>query len=536
MNLTNLPPEIWTIVINYLDTKSKVSLYNTSLKVRGFFKPNVAKYVLDLNLSGVPDITAETLQLYMKNFENLITLDVTFTTIYLSDLEKICPKTLRNISINFFKCPTGCYMFREKWDCAKQVFIEHQFINVRFIVFDFKDSHFPLLFLNELPRIEHFEVDVIDTEKYFKRRYYYSFDDSEKLTNMNFSKLRYLFRNCDAGTLKKLLNIDFKQVEYIFMMYSKTIVVYVSPLFKHFFPQTCCYSPIVTVKVKNVPPNSVLIQDNAIFHAWHKSTNTFEEKFLKSILEDYIDCFPIYICMHYNMCKRNIINVSTNWYCLDECNGFEKILEHNPEKVTFTNYCRKYKVIRSVNLSKFNEWERIRNINYLRISNLYFEKDFILHLFINCKRIVTLDIYNCNPKINFRDYNMTLLSNAMEQACCLKNFKLNRCVDYSDLFEALSKCQSLENIYICDFDVRALDYIDVNPSKISLLLENCKNMYSLFIETDISPHTSRVLRSKIHEVAQRLELFHLFVDVNCSHKAIYPFDDVFNPSPLRIRD
>ncbi|XP_045761328.1 uncharacterized protein LOC123864746 [Maniola jurtina] len=423
MNLINLPPEIWITVINYLDTKSKLNLYNTSLKVRGFFVPinfknislsrstlatirslkldlflDVAKHVHELNLSGVPDITPAALEPCMKNFKNLITLDVTFTSICLSDLGKICPKTLRNIHINFFKRPKTCYVeFREKWDCAKQVFTEQQFINVHFIVFHFMSSFFPLLFLNELPRIEYLKVDVMDAHKYYLEGEYYP----EKLTNINFSRLRYSFYNCHAA-LKQQLQIDFEKVEYICMTYSKKIVIYVSPIFKHLFPN----NSILTVKVKNILPSSV-IQENAIFHAWNKSTTTFDEKLFKSILEDYKDCFPMYICMH-NILRRDKINVSTNWYCLDESNSFEKIVKYNAKKVTCTDK------MTIPTLIKFDEWDRIRNITFLRISNLYFGEDSILLLFSNCKRIVTLDIYNYyNPTNSSLDY-MTPLSKAME--------------------------------------------------------------------------------------------------------------------------
>ncbi|XP_063547568.1 uncharacterized protein LOC134755020 [Cydia strobilella] len=59
--------------------------------------------IVELNLSGIKDLNVQDLSYCKKEFTNLKTLDVTFTNIFLCDLEEICCDSLKNIGINFFK-------------------------------------------------------------------------------------------------------------------------------------------------------------------------------------------------------------------------------------------------------------------------------------------------------------------------------------------------------------------------------------------------------------------------------------------------
>lgn len=565
MNFLDLPIEVGILILNYLDTKSKINAYNSCNGIRAFFAPcHVKKLVLsrsviatvrtfyqeifvdlgvhikELDLSGVPDVTAKTLKPHIKNFIHLRTLDITFTDIYLPDLIQICPQNLKNISANFFKSPWKSK--RNKiWDKCKELFKSKQFLNIHFVVFEFHDSDTPLMFLEGVPMTQDLQVTIADNYKDF----WDIEDEAFALNNLdrytiNFSKLTYVFRDCrvthkTSKYLQGVANLDFERVEYIYIMYLEKIVVFVSPVFKSVFSVNCSD---LRVEVSPYLPLDFMLDGNIIFKAWNKSTTKFDGHFMKKLLLELQDYFPSYICMHGRV-KMKITNAPSNWYCIDACEGFEKLIEDLPEKVTLTDFCRKDGALIRCNrpIRLTTNSKTLSNLTFLRLSNICIRDDFFNILFSQCSRLETLDIYvEKRGRLGvFRGYT-TSLSKSIHIAKRLKNIKMtSEDIEYEILFDALSRCATLENVHICEYE-RALGDHEVDINSTVLLIEKCCNLYSLFIEADMSPENLTMLMSPLKEIAQKLYRDHLCIEVCDCYRGWNPFVDVFNPSPLNILD
>lgn len=559
----DLPIEVGILIFNYLDIKSKINVYNSSLALRRFFAPchfkkivlsrstvarantlkqdffvDFGQHIQELNFSGVADLSADKLRIHIPQFINLRTLDLTFTNIYLSDLPEVCPEGLKNISINFFKCPRRCV--RDGiWEKCRSVFKEKLFDYVHFIIFEFLDSDTPLLFLKGLPSTRDLKITVADNYKDF-----WELEDVplslEDDIEVNFSKLSYLFRDCrvthkTSKCLRGVSNLGFEKLEYIFIMYLEKIIIYISPVFRSTFFVNCSD---LRVEISTYLPLDFMLDGNIIFKAWNKAMTTFDEQFFTKLTEEFKDYFPSYICMHSKI-KMVVTNSPSDWYCIDSCDGFENSLEYLPNKVTLTDFCRRdgsvIRCNRPITLSPNSE--TLKNLTFLRLSNICIRNDFFTILFFQCHKLTTLDIYvEKRGRLGmFRGYILSL-SKSIHLAKSLRNIKLtSEDIEYEILFDTLSRCPTLENIHICEYE-RALGDGDVDVSNILLLIERCECLYSLFIEADMSPEALTMLICPLRETAQRLERDHLCIEVSDCYRGWNPFVNVFNPSPLHILD
>ncbi|XP_021185204.2 uncharacterized protein LOC110372648 [Helicoverpa armigera] len=566
MNFLDLPVEVGVIIFNYLDTKTKIDVYNSSVHIREYFASgwchlknvilsrstlatvktlndklfvNLAEHISCLNLSGVQDLTVQNLKPHISRFVNLKSLDLTFTNIYLSDIGEVCPKTVRNIGINFFKCPSSYKNERINEKC-REIFKERQFKAIHFVIFEFIVSASPLKFLNGVPLVQDLKLTVSDNYKdFFDLSHHETSYSNPYEIETNFSKLTYLFRDCAvthkmSAQLDGISRLNFNQLEYIFVMYLEKIAIYVSPIFSSIFPiqNYMNHCNDFKLEISSYLPQNFMLDGNIIFKAWNKATTTFDDVFFKKLMLELKDYFPTYICMH-NQTKMQIVKGPSNWYCIDSCENFEKKLDYVPEMVTLTDFCRRDGVVmrcrRPISLCK--ESKTIRHLTFLRINNIPLRKDFFTHLFTACPKLVTLDIY-VEKHGMIRGYTQSL-SKAIHLAK-LKNFMLtSEDVEYEIIFEILSHCISLENVHICEYE-RAANDDEVVTANIVKFIEQCVNLYSLFIEADMSGEGLTMLMAPLRVTAQTLERNHLCIEVCESYCGWNPFVDVFNPSPLHI--
>lgn len=561
MNFLDLPIEIGVIIFNYLDTQTKINVYNSCAEVREYFGSgwchlkyvvlsrstlatvktldeklfvNLGEHIRDLNLSGIQDLTVENLKPHMSRFINLKSLDVTFTSIYLSDIAEVCPKNVKNIAINFFKRPSN-YKNESIIAKCRELFTEKQFEAVHFVVFEFIVSASPLMFLKDVPPIKDLKLTVSDNYKdYFDIAHHENSFNGVDPIETKFSKLTYIFRDCAvthkmSKQLDGISRLNFNDLEYIFIMYLEKIVIYVSPIFSNIFTVNC---NDLKVEVSSYLPQNFVLDGNIIFKAWNKMTTSFDDVFFRNLLVELKDYFPTYICMHAKT-KMRIVKSPSSWYCIDCCENFEKKLNDVPEKVTLTDFCRRGGIVmrcrRSISLSK--ESKALEHLTFLRINNIPLRKDFFTNLFKGCPKLVTLDIY-VEKHGMIRGYTQSL-SKSIHLAK-LKNFMLtSEDIEYEIIFGILSQCISLENVHICEYE-RAANDEDINVRTMLLFIEKCVNLYSLFIEADMSGEGLTMLMASLREKAQRLERDHLCIEVCESYCGWNPFVDVFNPSPLHI--
>ncbi|XP_028178413.1 uncharacterized protein LOC114365903 [Ostrinia furnacalis] len=565
MNFLDLPIEVGILILNYLDTKSKINAYNSCSGIREFFAPchvkrlalsrsviatartfchalfvDMGHHIRELNLSGVPDLTARTLKPHISNFIHLRTLDITFTDIYLPDLIEICPRYLKNLAVNFFKCPRRSRRDMV-WDKCKELFKTKEFTSIHFVVFEFLDSDTPLMFLDGISLIQDLLVTVADNFRDFWdiEEVDVPFNHIDHYT-INFSKLSYVFRDCrvthkTAKCLRGVANLNFEQIEYIYIMYLEKIVVYVSPVFKSIFLVNCSD---LRVETSSFLPLDFMLDGNIIFKAWNKRTTKFDEQFMKNVILELQDYFPSYICMHGRI-KMKITNAPSDWYCIDACEGFEKLIDDLPEKVTLTDFCRKDGAVIRCNrpIRLTSNSKTLNNLTFLRLSNICIREDFFQILFSQCSKLETLDIYaEKRGRLGvFRGYTASL-SKSIDLAERLKNVKMtSEDIEYETLFGTLSRCSTLENVHICEYE-RALGDHEIDVTSMLSMIERCGGLYSLFIEADMSPEQLTLLMSPLRQAAQARARDHLRIEVCDCYRGWNPFVDVFNPSPLHILD
>ncbi|XP_063619867.1 uncharacterized protein LOC134792530 [Cydia splendana] len=564
MSLLDLPTEIGTLIFTYLDIKSKINVYSVN-ELKEFFAPclmrkvnisrstvasvntlsssvlqDFAVNIQDLNLSGIQDLTADKLTPYLQRCTNLKTLDVTFTRIFLSDVEHICCNSLKNISINYFKWPRKHANNDEVWKKVSDIFKRQKFEYVHFVVLEFYDSESPLKFMEDIPMTKYFKITLADNYRdYSETDEYYESVNVEESIDINFERLCYIFRDCRVShktsrSLKGVSNLDYKKIEYIFIMYLETIYIYVSPIFSGMF-SLCCSD--LTINIYSHLPLDFILDGNIIFKAWNKAVTVFNEDFFKNVLNELTDYFPTYFCMHTKL-PMNITAAPSHWYCIDSCDTFNEILDDLPENVTLTDFCRKGSVVRWNRLVTLkSELKSLKNITFLSLSNICAKGDFFAHIFSQCKRLYTIDVYieNRGRPSSYSSCTLSLF-NSMHLTKCLKNLKLTlEDIEYGMVFDSISQCPSLENVHICEYQRVLADY-EADEDNVSLLIEKCCNLYSLFIEADMDPEALTMLMGALRNAAQNLEKDHLCVEVCDCYGGWNPFADVFNPSPLRITE
>lgn len=424
MNLLDLPVELGILILDYLDLDAKANLYDAIDVFKKYFAPthvrkvnfshssqcaplllqrrifkDLSINVKELNLSCVPNITTQNVKCHLERMNNLEILDLTFTDVYLPEFIDICPNTVKDISVNFFKFP----ILTEPniWDKCKRFFSE-KFKKVHIVVFKLFDSDGPLIFLEQVKRLIEIKVTVTDNYKNFGTVPEGWLVPLKYNIEPECDKLSYYIKDCKithrtARCLKGVINLNFDKYEYIFIMYLERIVVYVSPVFKDLFAEVCSDFKL---KVRMKLPRNFILDGNIIFKAWNKETTVFDEKFFENIAIEYKDMFPTFLCMHSGV-NLKIINAKSDWLCIDSCQDFDKMMEDVPSKITLTNFCRRAgNVLRNDNSITLNpEYSMaLRNITFLRLSNVFVDDIFFFNLFLSCKDLNTLDIHMENDE------------------------------------------------------------------------------------------------------------------------------------------
>lgn len=560
MDFLNLPVEIGSKIFDYLDIKSKINVYNSCNELKEYFAIwckikhvvlsrstlatvktleeklfyDLGEQITELNLSGVPDLTALNLKPHIPRFVRLKYLDVTYTDIYLGDITEICPPNLKRIGINFFKCINN-YNYDRITQESEAVFIDRQIEAVHFIVLELSLSASPFKFLKDVNSIKDLKLTITDNYREFLSISNNEENGSEgaNLIDINFDKLNFIARDCAVShKLSKYLtgitHLNFKQLEFIFLMYLERIEIYVSPLFAKLFAVPCS---CLKVEVTTSLPLSFMLDGNIVFKAWNKQTCSFDEPFFENLKEELKDYLPTYFCMHRNYCMK-IADVPSTWFCIDKCVNIEKV-PNLPDKVTLTDFCRcDGAIIESrypIGISKTSN--ALQNLTYLGINNISIRSMFFRVLFQQCPKLVTLNVYVENPGI-VQTY-MQSLSQAMHLAK-LKNFYLcSEDVQYEIIFKILSRCSTLENVHVCEYE-REINNEDVELGNILRFLQKSVNLYSLFIEADMSAEGLTMMMGPLKTMVQRLGRNYLYIEVCQSHCGWNPFADVFSPSPLHI--
>ncbi|XP_022834834.1 uncharacterized protein LOC111362391 [Spodoptera litura] len=564
MNFLDFPVEVGVTIFNYLDTKTKINVYNCSDQIKEYFALgccfltnivlsrstlatiktlneklflDLAEYMRNLNLSGVQDLTVQNLKPHIHRFVNLRSLDITFTNIYLSDIDEVCPTKVKNIGINFFRCPSS-YMNDSISIKCRNTFKERQFEAVHLVVFEYIVTACPLLFLKGLPMVKKLKVTISGSgnlsEFYVDEGYLLSsINDPSYKIEPNFNQLTYQLNVLASPhklskQLEGVSRLIFSHLEYICIRHLMKIDIYVSPVLANLFT-ICCTGIELTVS-PDLPAN-FMMSGYMVFKAWNKATTTFDGKFFDDVLLELKDYFPTYVCMH-DQTRMQITNAPSAWFCIDYCVNFEKKIRDLPEKVTLTDFCRRDGETVRCRLPISLSWksETTQHLTFLSINNILLRRDFFVNLFTACPKLVTLDVYIENEMI--REYTK-FLSRGIHLAK-LKNFMLiSDDIEYNKVFEILCNCTSLENVHIRERE-RVADNEDVVTDNIVVFIQRCVNLYSLFIEAEMTGEGLTMLMAPLRVEAQTLGRDYLCIEVCESYSGWNPFEDVFNPSPLQI--
>ncbi|XP_061707976.1 uncharacterized protein LOC133518319 [Cydia pomonella] len=427
-----------------------------------------------------------------------------------------------------------------------ELFKKQKFEKVHFILLQFQELELPIKFMENIPLTKDLKITLADRCRHCHSM---SCEEYEPFTDLggelynNFEKLSYIFRYCHRisernhrpfNWLGGITNLKYRQIEYIFIMHSNGIIhICVSPKIGEIFkPNSCCN---LGIHVQSQLLVNFNIRGNIVFKAWNVNLTVFDDDFFNKLVFELTDYFPTYVCMH-RKTKTNIIQSPSNWYCIDSCDTFDGFVDNIPENVTLTDVCRK---------GHLAEWDQpitqkielglFKNIKFLSVKNVLLKDDFFGHLFSQCEKLHTLDVFvkNRDTLCLGNDCTLSLFTNLHETK--LKNLRLClRDIDYDNIFNSLSKCRTLENIHIChqrdqnEYGVRASD------NSIFMLIEKCCNLYSLFIEAETDKDELEDLKCRLKFAAKMSEKDHLSIQVCYYDGDINPFADVFNPSPLNI--
>ncbi|XP_063617187.1 uncharacterized protein LOC134790349 [Cydia splendana] len=517
---------------------------------------NWSANIVELNLSGIKDLTADQLRPYKESFTSLKTLDITFTKIFLCDLDKICCESIKNIGINFFKP----HFFKpslnvdilrrlgphkdKDWTNISELFKKQKFEKVHFILLRFHRLEFPIKFMEDISLTKDLKITLADWCGHCRGmscEEYEPFTDFAGSSYINFEKLSYIFRYCHETSQRNhqspewlggISNLNYTQIEYIFIMhYNGIIRICVSPKMSEIFMPN--HHSNIAVRVQSPLSVNFKVRGNIVLKAWNANLTVFDDDFFEALLLELTDYFPTYVCMR-RKTKMNATQAPSNWYCIDSCDTYDGFVDNIPENVTLTDVCRK---------GYLPEWNQpitlkielgfFKNITFLSVRDVFLKDDFFGHIFLQCKKLHTLDVFiqKRDTLCLGKDCTLSLFTNLHETR--LKNLRLHlRDIDYSNIFNSFSKCSSLENIHICDQRDEVVD--EASNKSILLFMEKCSNLYNLFIEAEMETDDFEVLEYRLNFAAKKLAKDHLSIQVCYYGCNFNPFADVFNPSPLDI--
>ncbi|KAJ0182483.1 hypothetical protein K1T71_001852 [Dendrolimus kikuchii] len=520
MNLIHLPEDIIRIILQYLDTKSIQSLYETSGQLRGimsngsvkkckmskstlatarFLKTNffkdISPFIQELDMSTVPDLSKSTFLAAMKHLRALKNLNVSYTSLkleHLADLTGTCPE-LKTLCANFdFIDQKSKQSLSKIQNFFAKLQNIHLVVSINCILY----STLTFIILKKAKlkslkfTISHTGVgDIVFPENNVQCKV-------PDFDQFNIYFLEWLYPVSWFGEIRDipiLALLELNLFEFIMIVSTKLIIsrVLVSNLFVNFFSKyfdldACCITDI----------SCLCIPGNLAVMLWKKDATKFDDIFFDNLFNDLKQFFPFCI-------KGDELTVPSmqDWFIVEpkiteaddkeDTNGEPKIktrrlgvrkktldydqLFSNKEKIKLSfdiNYLIPY----VVTLPPASNY--LLKITYLSLSGSpKLSSDFFNIVFRSCKVLQTLNVEtpslsNCSQ----------LISGSLSISCSLRNFRLvTKGINFNAMFTALSRCRAIENIFICEH----LKHIDGNPKAFidpSQLFKKCDNLYNLYLD------------------------------------------------------
>ncbi|KAG7310633.1 hypothetical protein JYU34_003429 [Plutella xylostella] len=586
MNLIELPEDVLIIILKELDYRSQYNLSETcsyfqrimcyrgivtkcdisrstlatihSFKLDLFHQ--VAENLQELILCAVPDLTKTALQPVIKKLKCLKSLDVTYTNISILDMvdiHKLC-STIKNLSINFTFGKSAVIAEQTLLKCTKML---SKLENLSFVGSsqNLMFSLLPLYLLSEAQSLHDVKFTAIDcdhtsyTLPEFREIFMccnlsiYLFDWLEKKTNRTYNYYVYNFL---------YLFKDLEDFEFIMIKRdenSKTCQFYASDVFKPFvkehFPEEDPKTPILQEKMEDFTQKRLL--GNVIMMFFDKSQTTFDADFFAHLLKQIKEYFPDHYNCPVNKLKDitdgnewSYINVTSAADLHQKTLGCRNFNEPEPllkkTRTAASSYELQFDsmikdkhtiklsinfefIVNPISLSPASDF--LSKVTFLSLTGqAIYASDFFKVLFQGAHRLETL---NVEPASLNQCLCSSLIARSLKFCSSLRNFKLvEKCIQYKTMMEGLSECPWLENIHLSDHAGRPTDLGDV-----SLLIEKCSNMYSLYLQAPITDSTRKKLLKTMNQAKVKYNRPYLSIEVDDTGSGCRrygPFIDVFN--------
>lgn len=584
MGLTDLPQEILIMIVQRLDTKSIYNLFDTCTLLKNiisltgvvkeyhmsmntlasvtslktdFFKV-IAPNLVELNLCGVPDVRKTYLMPAMKKMKNLQILDVSFTNLNLTDFLDIyglCP-TIINVSLNFMINKSGLSKMSDDSivEC-QEMFKNFQHVHFVGSATNLLYSRLPFLLLQDA-NLDSLKYTIAESDRLHT---IYVPEKAEASDMVKFKQFFLCFLDWTTiyaffGSffmLPVLSMLDLNTIEAIIIIKQnfKQYCIYATPIFQNFFQENF---DVAADKIYITEYKDAII-GNAAIMIWDKASNEFDDYFfvkLNKILKPFFPCD----CQLYS---QESVPERYDWFFItpEPADRAENNCERPPLPTEFRrkrtapslnvlNYDQLFKNKRKVQLSLiFDEYLRnpialptncdyLEKLTFLSMSGpVRMKADFFTVLFKSCVNLVTLNIeapsiYPCAAPI----------SRTIHLSPGLKNLRLlDKGIDFRSLFPSLAKCKTLENVHVQDVTIGEIGDI----GEPSILIEECPNLYSLYIQAPLSEST-RIRKTQIlHNAKMSCNKHHLNLVLHVksdTHRIFYsydPFLGIFNLHPIK---
>lgn len=579
VKITDLPEEVIIMIIKKLDLSSIHNLYNACKHTRRIIQlPGVVKsfnmslntmatvhslklnffkdlvyHLQELNMCGVPDLKKSSFQLVIKNLKCLKTLDVSYTNINIIDfveLYPLCP-TIKNISVNFVFGKLGLTQISSKTIIQCQNVFEN-LINVHFVGslsnLMYSALSFSLLHKAKLNALKFSvaECDYVCTTTINKNLL-----NSDCKPNFNYFNICLLnwkehnvyYQNISLLPTLSKLNLDIYEFIIISMMNIDKFTVYTSPLFTDFFHST------FGINVESTSNFHKPLFGNVAVMVWNKETNKFNSVFYDKLFNEIKHYFPKY-CV-----SGTCAPLKYDWFYIvpqNENLEVNVVQKYEPEfrkrrlgaPSLLLNYDNVFKNMQQVKLSFIfhdhirstitiqTDWDYLKKLTFLSLTgSVRYNLDFFNILFRCCCNLITLNVeapsvFPCASPI----------SRALPFSRCLKNIRLvDRRIDFKVLFLSLSRCLTLENIYVTeDSESEPCDLSDP-----SVVIEKCDKLYNIYIETPMSEHARTKKLQIINKTKERWKRYALNISlhaktINNKFRYCYdPFIGIFKLNPIK---
>lgn len=578
MNFTDFPLEIMIIIIHKLDTPSIYSMYytcrcirnvvtmqgvvktccfsrNTLASVNTFktnFFTNIASQLQELNMCGAPDVRKTLLISGMSKLKNLLTLDISYTSLSLNDfisIYKVCP-TIVDITLNFMIKKNGIAKLSDDaiTECQKAF---KNCKNIHFVgsATNLLYGKLSLLLLQDAD-LHTLKYSIAESDRL------HTVYVSEKASYAPMAKFKQFFLYFLDWTtvyaffgsffmLPVLSGIDLQTVEVITIIRKnlKNCNIHSTPIFEKYFLDTF---NVETEKVF-ISQYDDAVMGNAVIMIWDKESHTFDEDFFCQLTKTLRAYFP-WDCAQSGEAP---VPKSYDWFYLtptvpdrklekrlnaknkrkappDVALDYDKLFE-SKECVQLSILCDDF-IINPITLSAESNY--LGKLTFLSITgSVRYTSEFFKVLFKCCVNLATLNVDA--PAISPCSLP---ISNYVHHSQSLKNLRLiDRRIDFKLLFTALAKCKTLENVYLVE-DSSAENTDIGNPD---IIIEACPNLYNLHIQA----HMSDSARLKKENFMKKSKLKHNKYHLNLvlhvkaeDNKKFYSYDQyisVFNLNPIK---